>query len=116
MERIYFMNIYNCPCCGEKTFSPIKKAFAGQMNSKGKRCSACGKRCVNGKGATIFNAIFSLAAIICMIVIFLTAPKFYFLARYEVVIQAGIVLAIIFVPKLVNAFFFRMTEAIRLDF
>lgn len=51
-----------------------------------------------------------------MIVIFLTAPKFYFLARYEVIIQAGIVLAIIFVPKLVNAFFFRMTEAIRLDF
>lgn len=86
------------------------------MNSKGKRCTSCGKRCVNGKGATIFNAIFSLIAIICMIVIFLTAPKINFLARYEVVIQACIVLAIIFIPRLVNAFFFKMCEAIRLDF
>ena len=51
------MSIYTCPHCGEKTFNPFTKAIAGQMNSKGRECKNCGTRCVNGKGATVFNAI-----------------------------------------------------------
>lgn len=109
------MSIYNCPCCGQKTFNPISKALAGQLNSKGKHCSSCGKRVVNGKGATVFNAIYSLIAIIAMVLVFLYAPEYYFLSRFEVLIQAAIAVSIPLVPRIVNAFFFKLTEAIRIE-
>ncbi len=107
-------SIYKCPHCGKKTFNPLTKAFAGQLNSKGKNCPECGKRCVNGKGATIFNAVFSLLCIAAMVIIYLYAPNYKFLSHYEVPIQAGIVLLIVVVPRLVNAFFFKMEQAIRM--
>ena len=84
------------------------------MNSKGKPCSNCGGLCVNGTGATIFNAIFSLAAIIAMVWVYLNAGKNPFVQHWEVPIQICIVLSIIVVPRLVNAFFFKMTESIRI--
>lgn len=108
------MSIYTCPHCGKKAFGPFKKALAGQMNSKGKPCSHCGGLCVNGTGATIFNAVFCLAAIIAMVWVFLNAGRNPFVQRWEVPIQICIVLAIIIIPRLVNAFFFKMTEAIRI--
>ncbi len=108
------MSIYTCPHCGKKAFGPLKKALAGQMNSKGKPCSHCGGLCVNGKGATIFNAVFSLAAIIAMVWVFLNAGRIPFVAFWEVPIQIGIVLSLLIIPRLVNAFFFKMTESIRI--
>lgn len=108
------MNIYTCPHCGKKAFGPYKKALAGQMNSKGKPCNNCGGLCVNGKGATIFNAIYSALCIIAMVWVYLNAGRQPFLQRWEVIIQAAIVLSIILVPRIVNAFFFKLTESIRL--
>lgn len=108
------MSIYTCPHCGKKAFGPLTKALAGQMNSKGKPCSHCGGLCVNGTGATIFNAVFCLAAIIAMVWVFLNAGRDPFVQRWEVPIQICIVLAIIVIPRLVNAFFFKMTESIRM--
>lgn len=103
------MSIYNCPHCGEKTFNPLTKAFAGQLNSKGKVCKKCGKRCVNGKGATIFNGIFSLAVFIAVVAVYLIWPA------HDILIVIGLIASLFIVPRLVNAFFFKMAEAIRID-
>ncbi len=109
------MSIYTCPNCGKKAFGPVTKALAGRMNSKGKPCQNCGKLCVNGKGATIFNFFFSIIGIIAMFVIFIIAPKFAFLSHYEVPIQTGIVLALLVIPRVIFAFSFKLHPSIRLE-
>lgn len=109
------MSIYKCPCCGEKSFNPILKARAGRMNQRGVNCPSCGKRVVNGKGATIFNAIFSVFGFACMVLVFLFAKHYEFLLRYEVLIQLVLIIAIHTVPRIVNAFCFKLTEAIRIE-
>lgn len=92
----------------------MKKALAGQMNSKGKPCSNCGGFCVNGKGATIFNAIFCIIAIIAMIWIYLNADRNPFIQYWEIPLQIAVVLSIVIVPRIVNAFFFKLNESIRI--
>ena len=110
------MSIYNCPCCGQKGFTPYTKGMAGKMNSKGRPCKCCGKRCVNGKGATIFNAIFSLIVFVCFVTLFLISQNYDFLAQREFPLMLLLLLSEFLVPRLVNAFCFKMTEAIRLDY
>ncbi|MCM1133144.1 MAG: hypothetical protein NC340_06695 [Ruminococcus flavefaciens] len=113
-------SIYNCPHCGKKSFNPIRKAMAGQLNSKGKVCMECGRRCVNGKGATIFNAIYCLLAFAGIIAIYLNSPKtvgteYEWVYFYELFINAGIIISILIVPRIVNAFFFKLSPAIRIE-
>lgn len=114
------MSIYTCPHCGKKSFNPWTKAMAGQLNSPGKVCMECGRKCVNGKGATIFNAVYCVIAFALVVLTYLFAPKtvgteYEWINYYEVVINAGLILSIFIVPKLVNAFFFKMSPAIRID-
>ena len=59
---------YTCPHCGEKTFTPVQKALCGGLSSAGKRCSACGGRCVNGKASLILNITLRMIAFIMIIV------------------------------------------------
>lgn len=113
-------SIYICPHCGKKSFNPWKKAFAGQLNSPGKVCIECGRKCVNGKGATIFNAVYSIIAFALIVTVYLKTPDLWgtsleWIAFYEVVICVGLFLSILIVPKLVNAFFFKLAPAIRID-
>ncbi|MBQ9893917.1 MAG: hypothetical protein IJM38_00835 [Ruminococcus sp.] len=109
------MSIYTCPHCGKKGFTPITKALAGKMNSKGRPCKNCGKRCVNGKAATIFNAVYSLITFVCMVLLFLFSQRYDFLAIREVPIMILLILSLFVVPAVANAFFFKMEESIRLD-
>lgn len=92
-------SIYNCPCCGEKTFNPISKALAGQLNSKGKQCSNCGARITNGQGATIFNAVFCLIGFAFIVFAFLNTLDLWIIPA---------IIAIILVPRIANAFFFKL--------
>ncbi|MDE5946759.1 MAG: hypothetical protein K2G63_05620 [Oscillospiraceae bacterium] len=92
-------SIYKCPCCGEKTFTPLTKALAGQLNSKGRPCPKCGERIANGKGATIFNAVFCFAMFAFIVYAFLNTLDLWIIPA---------LLAIIFVPRIVNAFFFKL--------
>ena len=113
-------SIYNCPHCGKKSFNPWKKAFAGQLNSPGKVCMECGRKAVNGKGATIFNAVYSTIAFALIVVIYLKAPSLIgtsldWVGVYELFINIGLLISKFVVPRLVNAFFFRLEPAIRIE-
>lgn len=113
-------SIYNCPHCGKKSFNPWKKAFAGQLNSPGKVCAECGQKVVNGKGATIFNAVYCILSFILVVLIYLFDERFigteYEWIRYnENLISPIIILLMFIVPKIVNAFCFRLAPAIRIE-
>lgn len=113
-------DIYRCPHCGEISFNPWTKATAGQLNSKGRVCQKCGRRCVNGREATIFKAVYSVIAFILIVITYLNAPKtagtaYEWIDIFEVEIVIGLILSISLIPKLVNAFFFKMAPAIRIE-
>lgn len=110
------MSIYNCPHCGAKSFNPLSKAMAGTMKSKGSPCPKCGKLCVNGKGATIFSALFSLAAFAVIVYIYLHGADNEWMFTHEFPMVLGLVASILIIPRIVNAFFFRMTPSIRVDY
>jgi DNA-directed RNA polymerase subunit RPC12/RpoP len=109
------MSIYTCPHCGAKSFNPLTKALAGTMKSKGRACPKCGMLCVNGKSATIFQAIFSVVAFIAVGYIYLHGADNEWMFTHEVPMVFGLILSTIFVPKIVNAFFFKMEQSIRID-
>lgn len=114
------MSIYDCPHCGKKSFDPWKKAMAGQLNSPGKVCMECGRKVVNGKGATIFNAVYSVICFALIVVIYINAPKlmgteFEWFAHWELIINLGLLVSKFVVPRIVNAFFFKLAPAIRIE-
>jgi len=102
-------SIYDCPNCGKKAVNPWRKAMAGRLNSKGIPCPHCGKHITNGVAATVFNAIFSLASLIVAVLAYLSYSK------YDVLIIIAAICSAQFVPRLINAFFFKMENSQRKD-
>ncbi len=62
---------FTCPHCGERTFSPLKKALCGGMTAMGKNCPNCGGRCVNGKASLAVHTILTFAAFVMIIITYL---------------------------------------------
>lgn len=109
------MSIYTCPHCGEKTFTPLRKAMTGSIRTKGKTCPKCGKLCVNGKGAAVFDAIYCLVAFVFVIYIYLHGADNEWWYYHEWPMVFGIVLSMLIVPRIVHAFFFKLEQSIRID-
>lgn len=104
-------SIYNCPHCGEKSFNPFSKALAGGLNSRGKVCKSCGRRCCNGKASTIVSAVVYVVALVAVLLC-------YFLIDNNTIaylLMAGCIVAAWVFCKLFDAFFMPLTKVIRND-
>ncbi|MDD6269272.1 MAG: hypothetical protein PUA84_04365 [Oscillospiraceae bacterium] len=104
-------SIYNCPHCGEKSFNPVSKALAGGLNSQGKVCKSCGRRCCNGKVSTIVNAVIYIIALVGVVLSYLFINNN--ILAYGV--MAGCIAAAWLLGKLFDAFFMPLTKVIRND-
>lgn len=113
-------SIYECPHCGEKTFNPITKAFAGQINSHGRVCKNCGRHCCNGMGSTIFHTITNLIALALSVFCYLTDKGvdinivgLQIRGAFPIIFLA--ILAAFVLNKIFDAFFLPLTSPARKD-
>lgn len=101
---------HTCPHCGEKSFSPIKKALAGSLRSSGKPCPTCGRKCCNGMGSIYFSTVVSLLMLIGCVAIYLMGTN--------PIVSGGIIAGIIAVRFLLvflfDMFFGKLTKPIRI--
>lgn len=102
---------HTCPHCGEKTISPFKKAMAGNPQSRGTVCPNCGKRSTNELKSAVFHAIVSAIALVFIIYQYVAVESIE--SNYYSI--AAILIALV-VPRIVDAFFFKLVPAIRLDY
>ncbi len=104
-------SIYACPHCGKKTFNPVTKALAGNMNTKGRVCQACGRRAVNGKASAIVRTVLMIIAVI---IVFVT----YFIESSNTkayLIMAGTIVIAWLLSMLFDAFFCPLVKVVRND-
>lgn len=101
---------HECPYCGEKSFSPVKKAFAGSLTSKGTPCPNCGRKCVNGKQSTIFHTIAGLLMLAGVLFI-----CFRVYNGTQGLWMAGLIALYLVVCKVADAFFFPLEKNVRID-
>ncbi|MCQ2417438.1 MAG: hypothetical protein MJ071_06465 [Oscillospiraceae bacterium] len=98
---------FACPHCGEKTFSPIQKAFCGGMSNVGKPCMKCGVRCVNGIPSLVFRSICMCIAAVMIFYTYFTHETLSEVFWFGVVpLAAAYVLGLLFdmfIGKLVPA-------------
>lgn len=116
------MSIYECPYCHEKTFNPLTKAFAGAINTKGRACPNCGRKCTNSIGSSIFHTIVDAIVLIAAIVFYVQDIDFgikisiggtSFKGSY--VLIAGMIVAAFIINKIFDAFFLPLAKSARVD-
>lgn len=102
---------HTCPHCGEKTINPLKKAFAGNPQARGTVCPNCGKRSTNELKSAVFHAIIDVIALIFIIYQYVAVESI--VSNYYSI--AAILIAFT-INHIVDAFFFKLVPAIRLDY
>lgn len=104
-------SIYDCPHCGKRTFNPLTKAMTGALNSKGRACKACGRKCVNGKTSMVAHFVLSLllGAFVVYSFIFVKNPQAAALRMLIALVSYQLVI------RLLDAFLFPLAKAIRMD-
>lgn len=102
---------HTCPHCGEKTISPIKKAFAGNPQSRGTTCPKCGKRSTNDLKSAVFHIIVDAIALIFIVYAYINL-----LAAESAIYMIAAIAGAFIITHLVDAFFFKLVPAIRLDY
>ncbi len=104
-------SIYTCPHCGEKSFNPLTKAMAGGLNSRGKVCNSCGRRCCNGTVSTVVTAVLYVLALAGVVLSYLFVDNN--IAAFA--LMAGSIAAAFLLSKVFDAFFMPLTKVIRND-
>lgn len=104
-------SIYSCPHCGEKSFNPLTKAMAGGMNTRGRVCTSCGRRCCNGQVSAIVNAVVYVIALVGVIAFYLMIDDN--LLAFALI--AGCIAGAFILTKVFDAFFMPMVKVIRND-
>ncbi len=102
---------HTCPHCGEKSISIFKKAFAGNPQSKGTVCPNCGKRSTNELKSAVFHAIIWLIALVFIIYQYVAVESL--VSNYYCI---AAILGAYVLTHIVDAFFFKLVPAIRLDY
>ncbi|MGN0614058.1 MAG: hypothetical protein ACI4JB_09195 [Porcipelethomonas sp.] len=102
---------HTCPHCGEKTISPLKKAFAGNPQSKGTTCPSCGKRSTNELKSAVFHAIVDALVLAFVVYAYICMPE-----TNSLYYMIGAILGAFVLTHAVDAFFFKLVPAIRLDY
>ena len=104
------MKKYACPHCGEKTITPLQKAFAGTQKSKGVICPNCGQRCTNGMKSSILHTVTDLIMLIIVIIFYFVMPSgtnFFYM-------EATIIITYI-VNRICDSYLFPLAPRLRLD-
>ncbi len=101
---------HTCPHCGEKTISPIKKAFAGNPQSKGTVCPACGKRSTNDIHSAIFHVIVDVLVLIFVVFTYIKIDS-----TIGLYYMAGALIGAFLITRIGDALFFKLVPAIRID-
>ena len=102
---------HTCPHCGEKTISPMKKAFAGNPQSKGTTCPNCGKRSTNDMKSAVFHIVIDTIALV-----FIVYAYVKLLTMESTIYMIAALAGAFVITHVVDAFCFKLVPAIRLDY
>ncbi len=104
------MKRFTCPHCGEPSFTPLQKALAGSLRSRGKPCPHCGKRCCNSMASIYFSTVVSLIAFVSIMAIYLLSDN----SLPYILIMAAIIAGSLLLNFLFNMFFGKLVQPIRI--
>ena len=103
-------SIYTCPHCGNKSYNPISKAFAGGMNRKGAVCKVCGRHSVNGVPSVIFSAAVYIAVLVYILFLYFKGNS-----AWDYAYGIGAILGAYLLCRIFDAFVGRLIKPVRND-
>jgi DNA-directed RNA polymerase subunit RPC12/RpoP len=104
------MKKYECPHCGEKTITPMQKAFAGTQKSKGVVCPNCGTHCTNGMESSVFRCVVSAIVCVVSIISYIKCE-----ANISAIVIALSLLSGFVITRIFDALFYPLAVSLRMD-